>query len=84
MRGYSAEVEGREKVVEVAVIARVGEVMDSAEEQDTSSTPAEDRGGATEGRQGSEQDGGELLDDESGLVEVGCTAPLLLSPLTMV
>ena len=78
MRGYS-ELVGREKVVEVAVIARVGDVTDS-EEQDASSaelraTPTEEEGG------GREEDRGDV-EEESGLLD-GAEQPLPPSPLLL-
>ena len=77
MRGYSAELDGSEKVVEVAVIARVGDVMDSAVEQGKSSV--EDRGGSTVVGQGNKEDDGWVV-EESGLVVAGCAEQLLPTP----
>lgn len=92
MSGYSELGGGSEKVVDVAVIARVGDVTteSEAEQQGASSAVGGARGGITaefddDDIDADEQDGGRDeeeggVDDESGLVVDG-TEPPPLQPL---
>jgi hypothetical protein len=93
--GYSELGGGSEKVVDVAVIAKVGEVTAESEaEQGASSAVGGARGGTTaelddanDDDDADEQDGGRDdeeggVDDESGLVVDGTEPPPLLPLLT--
>ena len=93
MSGYSELGGGSEKVVDVAVIAKVGDVTTESEaEQGASSAVGGARGGITaefddDDIDADEQDGGRDdeeggVDDESGLVVDG-TEPPPLQPLLM-
>ena len=85
MSGYSELGGGSEKVVDVAVIAKVGEVTAESEaEQGASSAVGGARGGTTteldDDNDDDEQDGGRdeeegEADDESGLVVDGAEPP---------